>query len=258
MATAKFDEWALNAWVDGEVEDDLAAEIEAFLRANPEEAAQIAAWQRQKEALVAAFAGVITEEVPPALKAALKGRGGPGHTPRLRRLAIAASIVVGLLVAGLGGWQAGRLWPGETRLTARLQAEAVSAHVVYAAEKRHAVEVGAEEKDHLVTWLSKRLSHPLKAPDLSSFGFDLVGGRLLAADGEPAAMLMFQDGSGRRLTLYVAHNPANRETAFRVEDWGGLTTCYWLDGPLGYALAADLPRAEMTPIAHAVYDQMER
>jgi anti-sigma factor RsiW len=147
--------------------------------------------------------------------------------------------------------------PGDARLAARLPDEAVSAHAVFTPEVRHPVEVGAAEKDHLVAWLSKRLSHPLRMPDLGAFGFELVGGRLLAEAGLPAAQFMFQNDKGRRLTLYIARNPANRETAFRIDRHGALTTCYWFDSGLGYALAAEISRDEMLPIARAVYDQIE-
>ena len=40
-ASGKYDEWALHAYVDGEVAGESCAEIEAHLRANPEDAARV-------------------------------------------------------------------------------------------------------------------------------------------------------------------------------------------------------------------------
>ena len=74
---------------------------------------------------------------------------------------------------------------------------------MYAAEKLHVVEVGADQKDHLVGWLSKRVGTTLVAADFTAEGFELVGGRLLPLAERPAAQFMYQDQSGNRVSLYV-------------------------------------------------------
>ena len=53
---------------------------------------------------------------------------------------------------------------------------AAVAHAVYSPEVRHPVEVGADQEQHLVTWLSKRLGLKIKAPKLDEAGMALVGG----------------------------------------------------------------------------------
>ncbi|HEX7465011.1 MAG TPA: anti-sigma factor, partial [Usitatibacter sp.] len=68
---------------------------------------------------------------------------------------------------------------------------------------RHPVEVDAKDQDHLVKWLSKRLDMALTVPVLSTEGFELLGGRLLPGNDGPVAQFMYQDASGKRLTLYV-------------------------------------------------------
>ena len=63
------------------------------------------------------------------------------------------------------------------------------------------VEVGADQKDHLVGWLSKRVGVTLTAPDLESQGFRLIGGRLLPAGTTGmAAQFMYEDATGRRVS----------------------------------------------------------
>lgn len=79
----------------------------------------------------------------------------------------------------------------------------------------HPVEVKATEQDHLVQWLSNRLGQSIKAPDLTGFGFRLMGGRVLpAAASGVAAQLMYDDDHGTRLTLYL-RNGKNGDTAYR-------------------------------------------
>ncbi|PMQ03050.1 anti-sigma factor [Janthinobacterium sp. AD80] len=144
-----------------------------------------------------------------------------------------------------------------------LARSAAIAHAVYTPEVRHPVEVGAEQETHLVQWLSKRLGTALQPPALSPLGFQLIGGRLLPGDGDgPVAQFMYEDGKGQRLTLYVAKERAGKqETAFRYtqeKDLGDLGVFYWIDGQLGYALSANLPRQELGKIAKAVYAQLDQ
>ncbi|MBM3620453.1 MAG: anti-sigma factor [Alphaproteobacteria bacterium] len=137
-----------------------------------------------------------------------------------------------------------------------LTREAVLAHRVFVVEKRHPVEVAANERDHLVTWLSRRMGAKVSAPDLAALGWNLVGGRLLSAIDGPACQLMYEDRAGRRITVYMTRNPNNRETAFLFRTEGAVRSFYWLDGPLGYAISGEIERAELMPIAKAVYDNL--
>jgi len=135
---------------------------------------------------------------------------------------------------------------------------AALAHRIYVAEVRHPVEVRAEE-EHLVRWLSNRLKMPLKTPKLDALGFRLMGGRLLPTDRGNAAQFMYEDRQGRRVTLYIRSDlTGNRETAFRyVQDESGLGMFYWIDGPKGYAITAQMPREELMTIAQKVYEDLE-
>ena len=105
---------------------------------------------------------------------------------------------------------------------------------MYAAEVRHAVEVDASQQEHLVRWLSKRLGTELKVPVLAAEGFELLGGRLLPGPEGPVAQFMYQDASGKRLTLYVnARSKSEGPTAFRFAKEGNVSVFYWIDGAVG-------------------------
>jgi len=101
---------------------------------------------------------------------------------------------------------------------------------------------------------------PLKTPALDPMGFHLMGGRLLPTDRGSAAQFMYEDGQGRRVTLYIRSDlQGNRETAFRyVQDETGVGMFYWIDGAKGYAVAAQMPRQELMEIATKVYDDLEK
>ena len=136
---------------------------------------------------------------------------------------------------------------------------AAIAHATYSPEVRHPVEVGADQEQHLVAWLSKRLGVKVRAPKLEEAGLALVGGRLLPGESGPVAHFMYQTQNGRRLTMYVRAEPSkNRDTAFRYSRENNVSVFYWIDRDCGYALAsADLTREELLRVATLVYKQLE-
>jgi anti-sigma factor RsiW len=135
--------------------------------------------------------------------------------------------------------------------------QAAVAHAVYAPEVRHPVEVTANEEEHLVGWLSKRLGTTLKAPKLAPLGYELVGGRLLSGLQGPVAQFMYQDGRGQRLTLYVSKQRGEpRDTAFRFSQEDRVSVFYWVDGNYGYALSGEVKRDQLLQVAEVVYKQL--
>jgi anti-sigma factor RsiW len=245
-------DWILHAYVDGELEPSEKMLVERDLSSDHEARVTVENWRRQKEALKQAFTKVMNEQLPPGIKAALTTR-----PMALRRWYWPAAAAAALAILAGGYVIYSNL--GFTTAGARAFAEtALSAHVVYSAEVRHPVEVVAAEKDHLTSWLSKRLGHKITAPDLSSHGFHLIGGRLLHEDRKPAAQFMYEDARKRRLTVYVANNQTHRETAFRIEQTSGYTTCYWLDENAGYAVAGELKPDELLPLALFIYEALEK
>ena len=128
---------------------------------------------------------------------------------------------------------------------------ALVAHRVFVAEVRHPVEVDASQEKHLIEWLSKRLGHPLHVPNLSAQGYQLMGGRLLPTSTGPAAQLMYVDGTGRRLTVYLTAE-AGGETSFRYVRDGDLGGFYWRDAGFRYAVLAQAERRELLATAEAI------
>lgn len=200
---------------------------------------------------------VLDEPVPERIVARTRARQG-----RWRAAAIAAGwIALGLGTGTIAGWQL-----HATRTSAPAQAElpgivkrAAVAHAVYSPEVRHPVEVAADQEQHLVTWLSKRLGVKVQAPKLDEAGLALVGGRLLPGENGPVAQFMYQSQNGRRLTMYVrAEASKNRETAFRYARDNSINVFYWIDRDCGYALASgDLGKEELLRVATLVYKQLE-
>jgi anti-sigma factor RsiW len=246
----------LHAYVDGRLAADRRAEVEIWLAARPEQAERVATYRRLNEELRAHYEPVLAEPVPPKLLHVWR------RPPRWHAAALAAaSVAFGVALGGYGGWQLHALRTVPVALSdgVVMARRAAVAHAVYSPEVRHPVEVGADQEQHLVAWLSKRLGVKVKAPNLSEAEMSLVGGRLLPGETGPVAQFMYQTERGRRLTLYVrAETGPHREIAFRYARENNVAVFYWIERECAYAIAsADLNKEELLRIATMVYKQLD-
>jgi anti-sigma factor RsiW len=208
------------------------------------------AYAEQTAMLKRAFDSVLAEPIPARM-----------HLKRPAWLEYARAAV--LVAAGVGiGLALPMLRPASPApgaAAAPLPARAARAHLVYSPEVRHPVEVEAKEHDHLVKWLSKRLGIQLRVPVLATEGFELLGGRLLPGPEGPVAQFMYQDASGKRLTLYVTKPGKNdTTTAFRFAQEGPVSVFYWIDRDCGYALSGEIDKPLLARVASSVYRQLEQ
>lgn len=214
----------------------------AGMAQDPQIAALLADWDRQDAALRALYAPLAAEPVPERHRRLLRPT-----RPVLPWRQMAAGVL--LLALGFGaGWYGGR-GGGDPAALAR---QALRSHETYVSEVLHPVEVGSADETHLLRWLSKRLGQPLNPPDFASHGFRLIGGRLLPGPTSPAALLMYEDDLGRRLSLYVTRSPAAGDDMAFAED-ARARGFWWVEGDLGCALVGDLPRDTLRRMAVEAY-----
>ena len=200
----------LNAYLDGELTEPARMDVEAWLNEEPEAAQRLRDTRLLNDRLRAAFEPVLTEPKTLELQRKVLARRRRPVAVDWRMLAagLAIAVVSGAAGYGLHGLVERREPPSS------LAEGAIGAHAVFVTEVRHPVEVAASEEAHLIAWLTKRVGQALKAPVLTSAGYKLIGGRLLADSGQPAAQFMYEDGSGRRLTLYVRRDMKHPSTSF--------------------------------------------
>jgi anti-sigma factor RsiW len=252
----------LHAYADGSLPAAKMSSVEAHLAQSPEDSARVAEWRQQASLLRGAFDPVLTESVP--LRLSPFRLASRRATARARPRLIAIALLA--FAAGLGSGaliMLGVLSLDRSPVTATLSgaealaSRALAAHRTFTAEVRHPVEVAASEEAHLVQWLSKRLDYKIQVPDLRSEGFSLLGGRLLSTDNGPAALLMFENAKGERLTLFCTKG-GGPETSFRYVQHAGSAAFYWVDAHAAYALSGPADRERLLRIAKRVYEALER
>jgi anti-sigma factor RsiW len=246
----------LHAYVDDQLNAARQLEVERYLDAHPDVSRRVAAYRAHREGLQAALAARASEPIPPELnlsrllEARLRRRQGWWR--------LAASIVLCLGFGGAVGWYVGSgSSPSRIELAVSLlQQEALASHTVYAADRRHPIEVAATDRDHLTTWLSNRLHRTVVPPDLSASGYRLLGGRLLATEhGGAAALFVYDDSQGDRLSV-VMRPMAPELHAKRVDmSLGAVNGCSWIDRGMGYAVVAAASDEELDKVSEQITRQ---
>ncbi len=234
---APIQEEELHAFVDNLLEPDRREAVRRYLSEQPDAAAMVADFQAQRDALRSIFAPIAAAPVPPALNLSrLIEERLPARRNTFWRQA--ASIVLALGIGGGGGWLLHANTDGNSPTgMAALAREAVSSHLVYASDKRRPVELWAPQRDDLARWLSNRLNRPVAPPDLTELGYKLIGGRLVATDRGPAALFMYDNEAGLRMTMFVRPVMAQTTGIHRVDvrdkDTDGFA---WVEKGIGYMM----------------------
>lgn len=227
---------ALSALIDNELPMEECAALVDRVARDPSAAARISSYRAQKSALKALFP-LVGKTVPPILI--------PRRSPWFRRVGTAAAwmacgLALGLMSPGLRTEPAGQ---------PAFASNADIAYTVYAPELRHAVEVPVADEKHLLAWLSKRLDRTLNVPSLREYGYSLLGGRLLPGPAGPAAQFMYEDATGKRLTLYITAANTRPGAMRALHEPSGQSTYYWVDQGMGYALSGRGAREELRTMA---------
>jgi anti-sigma factor RsiW len=264
------DEDDFQAFVDGQLPPDRCRAVMAYLAARPEESARMGDYRNLNQELHRLYDEVLYEPLPARLRVdRYRGRTSwwarslgwlgvaeLGLAPR------AAAIAVLLLAGGLSGWMLSDRY-GQPEIEApavSFTRQALNAHLLYASDMQHPVEFGADQENSFLLWLSERLGQAVHAPNLADLGFTLVGGRLLPAAGQAAAQLMYENPDAQRITLYIRsgwETPRGgaKDGTINFAGEGGVSTVYWTDGPLAYALGGALDREQLFAIAKIVQQQ---
>lgn len=257
----------LHAYVDRQLSSARRLQVERYLADHPEERARAQDWLQQNAQLRAMLSPVLEEPVPLGLPLHPKAQRFPWR-------ACAAGVVVAIISAA-SAWsirgavdaEVMRLAMAPVSQTTAVNGASLSgfaqraaiAHVVYSPDVRRPVEVGADQEQALVTWLTKRMGTQVRPPALSALGYELIGGRLLPGAQGPVAQFMYGAAGGQRLTLYVTREvPQQTDTQFQFGKDGPVNVFYWVENQLGYAISAGADKAELMRVAQDVYRQLQQ
>nr|AHI16482.1 transmembrane regulator protein PrtR [uncultured soil microorganism] len=233
----------LHAYVDHQLDDADRRLVKTYLENNPEAAAQVRAWQQDAQQLRAALSGALQQPVNQELDPALI-RQRLKHQSR-RHLASAAVLLIAVSVGGLSGWQAREMTLPSPSLP---MTDALQAYRLIAQQGILPADYKVSDDGDMQGWLDRYFTHANRLPDLSGAGFKPVSGRLLSTEQGPAAMVVYEDQGGHKISFYVRPpGPKNIFLPRGSRSDGGLQAEYWSGSGYNYAMVSpsDTPAAQM-------------
>ena len=237
----------VNAYLDGELGPEEAAEIEAQLDVDPEARAQFDAFFQQKAQINDALdtfdtkpQNLKTARLERRLAAAIHRRSTPqkviafGSWGRIGSQVAAACAFVAI------GWWGNATWSAQETGMPEYVSEAVGAHLVFADDQLHPVEFSGDAINGAAAWLSEKVGAPIDAPDLSGHGMILVGSRLLGTKEGPLGQFIYENASGGRYSLTLSRHPAEQPILpFRLAEYPNRKVGYWSTSDIDFALIGD-------------------
>jgi anti-sigma factor RsiW len=233
------DRLLLNAYVDGELDPAHALEFEQRLAADP----ALAAAHARLVALRGAIAArVPREQASPQLRRRVAALARPQRaSPGWRALAasVAVAFVAGsaltYAVRDFGAGAPGELPP--VLVASHLRALMASQPFDVASSDRHTVK----------PWFNGKIPESPRVVDLSSQGFELVGGRIDVIDLVPVPTLVYK----RRLHVISLTALPTKLGASPPRTIDGYNIVDWTDGNLTYWAVSDLAAPELEDFARA-------
>ncbi|WP_223461471.1 MULTISPECIES: anti-sigma factor family protein [unclassified Pseudomonas] len=233
----------LHAYVDHQLSDADRRLVETFLASNPQMSAQVRAWQLDAQQLRAALSGAMQQPVNPNLDPAVIRQRMQRQSRR--HLASAAVLLIAVSFGGFSGWQAREMTLASPQLP---MTDALQAYRLIAQQGLLPADYKVSADGDMQGWLDRYFTQANRLPDLSDAGFKPVSGRLLSTEQGPAAMVVYENQGGQKISFYVRPpGPKNFLLPRGSRSDDGLQAEYWSGSGYNYAIVspADTPAARM-------------
>ena len=233
----------LHAYVDHQLSDVDRRLVETFLATDPQAAAQVRAWQRDAQALRAALGGALQHPSNPDLDPVVIRQRLKRQSRR--HLASAAALLIAVSVGGFSGWQAREMTLASPQLP---MTDALQAYRLIAQQGLLPADYKVGDDGDMQGWLDRYFTRANRLPDLSGAGFKPASGRLLSTEQGPAAMVVYENQGGQKISFYVRPpGPKNFLLPRGSRSDGELQAEYWSGSGYNYAMVspADTPAARM-------------
>lgn len=247
----------LMAYVDGTLDPDRRAEVEARL-ARDADAREAVAQLRHFDNMIHAAARAADSQ-PANLRIAALERQLAARLQRRRwRSALTApwarqaAASVAIFAAGWaahGAYEAGTAYPSFVQPTLTGH----QSHVL-AAHERGAF--GGDEMAEALAWLSEQMQRKIDSPKLERLGYRVESARLMMVDDAPVAVFYYRNPEEERVTVSMTpRQPSQPSYALRVAKVNDDSMAYWTHDQLHYVvLASPGHRLPITTLAAAVTD----
>jgi len=227
--TGTIDDIELHAFVDGALDAARFAEVGAVIEADPVLAARAAAFRADKALLKRVYAPIAAQPVPQEwLTRIHNAKRPPSISWRLVGSIAAAPATSGEIV--------------QAALDARATPGTAEKAIAVASANTHLYDAA----------LRTAVALPVKVPDMSKMGYQLIGIRFYGTSAEnSAAELLYRGKNGELFTLYLRRSSGKER--FDQFERNGLRVCVWQDDEVGTVMAGNVSTAAMQRLASLAY-----
>ncbi len=290
-----FDLDTLSAYLDGELDEATAREVEHYLDQNPEAHLTLADYRRQDSALRVALAATLEEPVPNRFSQLLHSSPAESDavstaTPHPRsfwpgRFSLAAATgVFALCIGAFSGWQVrSNMYQMEAEQLAinMFLQQATNSYSMFAGGERSWGSDGLRtDRDAFTEWFESALDVSISTPDFEEPGFQFVGGRALPVSSRGAAgQILYENEAGQVVAIYFQVDQSddsptgqrarlngsaqtngagqNNDLPATFVQRNDLPVYYWRSqsSSISYAIMGDIDRDILTSLARAILDQ---
>ena len=250
----------LMAYVDGCLEPEKRAAVEARLARDAEARDAIAQWRHMNN-LLNDFAQS-ADTLPPDLKTAALERELLSKLRKQRWRTVMLTGAWRQVAAGLVFFVAG--WGSHAIYTTGSAALDIAAFPDFVTPTLagHAAYTLAADTDSIfadadmtaaLDWMSERMQYKLESPKLERLGYQVESARLMRAGDHPVAVFYYRNSEDQRVTVSISPKRGDqRSHALRVVDVDNAVMAYWSSGDLHYAIVANDKPSAVTTLAAAV------
>lgn len=249
----EFGEEVLNAYVDGRLNEADRVRVEAYLARNPEAAARTEAYARLNRDLRRLFNNSLSDPLRPehaqlgnSLERELARTQRRRH---LRHLAAAAAVF--LVFAGVlaltwkqtdGVKATNQLFALFESTTSGPNEQSRASTDGEPAVSDKALNVATPAAGKNTNDGSGESGGGQAAPDLSEFGFGLVGTRVLAKPDGNSMQLIYESEAGARVELFFSASESSQQTSLTLMEQGPVSVMLWRNGGRAYSLIGEVGR----------------
>lgn len=171
-----------------------------------------------------------------------------------------AAMMIFLVVGGLIGYSANRLAENTFGKTTRdINELAIQAHEVYASVKNikqnRVIELEAIDQIKIENWFNFVVKTDFKVPDLQKFDFEFVGARLTAAEGKPAAYLLYINDDDKRISYYMARSNSSNSDKIETSQTQKWNLSTWHEGNFGHVLIGTIKSKKLLEISQSIQNK---
>jgi len=243
----------LLAYADGMLDHDpeRKQKVEAYLRATPNAAERVNAYQAQSQALRDTYGPRATQPVPDHLHHTLHATArGRTYVTGLR----AAAMLAVSVAAGLAGWYLGQLSGPEPKIASD-RVPSILREIVRQRVDEHrtkTVSASAKQSNSLLHWEEDGVDLRLAVPELLSLGYELTGRRLMSHRETQAVALTYRGDDGATLHLVIAPLFTEKSRLVAESRDSSEAIAHWSQGPLRIAAQVEGDGRNITSLARDI------